>query len=307
MRPASDPNVARSVMDRLKNEAKGTGEAFNPLLTRYVGFRLLHRLSVSEFRDRFFVKGATMFLLWTGSTHRPTKDIDLLGLTVQDEAEIAQTFRELCGIACPEDGVVFDPESVQAGLIREEQTYGGIRVTLVGYLGNAKVHLQIDIGFGDAVTPEAQEIELPAIVRDVPPVRLKGYPAESAIAEKFQALTFLGLENSRMKDFFDIAYLADTMEFEASTLGEAIRATFKRRKTDLPESTPVALTKEFYENDLVATRWRAFVRKNDIRSPYNGLQTVIHHVERFLAPALENARSERPSVARWQSGDWHGE
>lgn len=291
-------------MDRLRNEVRSTGEAFNPLLVRYVGFRLLHRLSVSDSRDRFFMKGATMFLLWTGSTHRPTKDIDLLGLTTQDESEIEQTFRDLCGIACPEDGVVFDPESVRAGLIREEQTYGGIRVTMVGILGNARVPLQIDIGFGDAVTPEAREVELPAIVRDVPPVRLKGYPAETAIAEKFQALTVLGLENGRMKDLFDIAYLADTMEFEASTLGRAIRATFERRQTEWPDSTPVALTDEFHENDLVATRWKAFVRRNGIQSPYDHLPTVIHRIERFLSPVLETARTTVPSQARWHQGDW---
>lgn len=304
MRPHSDPNIARSIMDRLRNEAKNNGEAFNPLLVRYVGFRLLYRLSVSDSRDRFFVKGATMFLLWTGSAHRPTRDIDLLGIRSQDEPEIAQTFRDLCAIACPEDGVVFDPESVQAGLIREEHAYGGIRVTMVGFLGNARVQLQIDIGFGDAVTPEAREVELPSIVLGVPPVRLKGYPAETAIAEKFQALTVLGLENSRMKDFFDIATLTDTMEFEASILGSAIRATFERRKTELPGSTPVALTDEFHENDLVVTRWKAFVRKNDIRPPYDHLPTVIHRIEQFLAPALEVSRTRVPSPAIWYEGEW---
>lgn len=303
MRPASDPNVARSIMDRLRSEAKRTGEAFNPLLTRYVGFRLLYRLSVSEFKDPFLVKGATMFLIWTGSTHRPTRDIDLLGLDVQDETGTAQIFRGLCVVSCPEDGVLFDPESVRVARIREEQTYGGIRVTLTGNIGNSKIPLQIDIGFGDVVTPEAQEIELPSLVRDVPPVRVKGYSVESAIAEKFQALVVLGLENDQMKDFFDIAYLADTLELEASTLGEAIRATFRRRKTELPESIPIALTERFYESDLVATRWKAFVKKNVIRAPYDDLPTVVSLIERFLVPALEIARTGKLSTATRQDGE----
>lgn len=286
MRSESDPNVARSVMARLLNESRATGEAFNPLLARYVGFRLLHRLSVSPFQDRFYVKGAVMFLFWTGSNHRPTKDIDLLGLTTQDLDEITQTFRNFCLIPCPEDGVVFDVDTVQSELIREEQTYGGVRVTLHGYLGTAKIPLQIDIGFGDAVTPDAQEIELPSILHGVPTARLKGYPAESAIAEKFQSMTVLGLANSRMKDFYDIAYLADTMTFEASTLARAIKATFERRGTPLPTEAPVALTETFYRDEQIDTRWKAFVRKNQIKPPYDDLVHVIEKIKRLIQPLL---------------------
>jgi hypothetical protein len=292
-------------MERLMNESRATGEAFNPLLARYVGFRLLHRLSVSPHRERYLVKGATMFLFWTGSLHRPTKDIDLLGLAEQDDEKAVATFRELCSIPCPTDGVVFDPETVRAEPIGEEQAYGGLRVALVGYVGNAKVPLQIDVGFGDVVTPAAQEVELPSILRDVPATRLKGYPVESAIAEKFQAIAVLGLVNSRMKDFFDIAYLASTMTFEAVTLQEAIRETFRRRSTPLPNRLPLALTDAFYGDQQVKARWAAFVRKNRIRPPFEDLPAVVGTIERLVRPLLELPQAERSPTTTWSNGKWN--
>ncbi len=279
-------SVATSVLAKLKNEALKTGELFNPLLSRYVGFRFLYRLSVSTHRDRFLLKGATMFLFWTGSIHRPTRDLDLLSLNDADITNLENLFKEICDVECPADGVTFAPSSVKAELIREEQTYGGTRLTVVGFIGTARIPLQVDIGLGDVVTPSPINVTIPPIISTVPEANLQGYPLESSIAEKFQAMVVLGIANSRMKDFYDVAYLANTLEVSTDTLREAILATFRRRQTPIPTETPVSLSPEFLADPLIQARWRAFVRKNNIKAPYADLAYVQEQVRGLVLPAL---------------------
>ncbi len=178
-----NPANAASVMARLQNEAKRTGEPFNATLDRYVGFRLLYRLTRSRFADRFMLKGATMFLFWFGAMHRPSRDFDLLG-TMADIKELKRAFIEDSMISCPEDGVIFDVAGINAQPIREEQAYGGVRITLVGYIGTVRIPVQVDVGFGDAVTPGPQTVAIPAMIRDVPGCTIASYPVETAFAEK---------------------------------------------------------------------------------------------------------------------------
>jgi hypothetical protein len=279
-------NVAASVLARLKNEAAKNAEPFNPLLTRYVGFRLLYRLSVSPYRHQFLIKGATMFLFWTGSAHRPTRDIDLLSLTHADLNDLRSQFVAICSLNCPEDGVVFDPDSVASDLIREAQAYGGSRIKIVGYLGTARIPLQIDVGLGDAVTPGPVTVIIPGIVSAVPEARLDGYPVESAVAEKFHAMVVLGVSNSRMKDYYDVAVLASLMTIDADTLRSAIKATFQRRKTELPIAVPIFLEDEFASDPDVAARWRAFVRKNSITTPFDDLVFIQSKMRDLLLPTI---------------------
>lgn len=287
MKPAPS-NVSASILSRLKNEAAKNSEPFNPLLARYVGFRLLYRLSISPYRDQFLIKGATMFLFWTGSAHRPTRDLDLLSLTNSDPDELRDLFVSICEIECAEDGVVFDSDSVTSELIREEQAYGGSRIKLVGYLGTARIPLQIDVGLGDAVTPGPVETIIPGIVSAVPEARIRGYPVETAIAEKFHAMVVLGLNNSRMKDYFDVAMLAYSMFIDADTLRRAVEATFRRRKTELPVEVPICFKKEFANDPQVSTRWRAFVRKNDITTPFDDLEFVQSKLRGLLLPTIDH-------------------
>lgn len=278
---------AASVLARLKNEATQSGEPFNPLLARYVGFRLLYRLSVSNFSDNFLLKGATMFLFWTGVAHRTTRDLDFLSLSISALPELEEMFKSICQIPCPEDGVTFDPNGVRAELIREEQAYGGYRIRLLGQLGTARVPLQIDIGLGDAVTPGPMDVLIPGIISRVPDAKLRGYPAETAIAEKFHAMVMLGLANSRMKDFYDVAYLADTLTIQETELRLAIIATFTRRRTELPKTVPGALTTTFLESREISVRWQAFARKNRLMHPYDDLEAVQHKVRKLLLPCLD--------------------
>ena len=284
MIPVETP-ATKSILARLLNEAKRTGETYNTVLARYVGFRLLYRLTQSRHADGFLLKGATMFLFWLGEMHRPTKDFDLLG-TSADANELRSIFTEIANIACEQDGVIFDPDSIVVAPIREEQAYGGVRVTLLGTIGKARIPLQIDIGFGDAVTPEPNEVELPGMLREVPGSKMRCYNMETSFAEKFEAMVRLGVANSRMKDFFDLAKLAHETEISHEILGRAIRATFIRRGTELHGVVPVALTETFWGDPMVAIRWRAFVRKNDIGPPLDDLSTTCQLIADTVGPIL---------------------
>ena len=240
-------NTAASVRDRLLALARERGEDFQLLLTQYGLERLLYRLSQSGYRDRFILKGAMLFMLWSDQPHRPTRDVDFLGLGDSSEAGLQAIFCELCDIPVEDDGLTLMADSVQVEVIRDETEYGGIRVKLFGDLAGARVPIQADIGFGDAVTPEARETEYPTLLGNPAP-HLRAYPRETVVAEKYQALVNLGMANSRMKDFYDLWVIAREFDFDGLTLSEAIRNTFSRRRTALPEYTPSGLSPEFYED-----------------------------------------------------------
>lgn len=236
----SPKNLSASVRQRLTNLARARGEAFQTLLTRYALERLLYRLSQSEDADRFLLKGALLFLLWSDTPHRATRDIDLLGSGSLAVEALAALFRSLCELDVAEDGLLYLAETVQAGAIREDNLYGGVRVTLTAVLENARIPVQVDIGFGDAITPEPVAIAFPTLL-DFPAPRLRAYQRETVIAEKLEALVTLEMGNSRLKDFYDLFVLGQEFSFEGARLGEAIRATFARRGTPLPEQMPVGL------------------------------------------------------------------
>lgn len=164
-------NIAASVRDRLLALARERGEDFQLLLTHYGLERLLYRLGKSGYRDRFILKGAMLFMLWGDQPHRPTRDADFLGFGDSSEDSLQAIFRELCNISVEDDGLILIADSVQVEVIREEAEYGGIRVRLFGDLAGARVPIQADIGFGDAVTPEAIEIEYPTLLGNRAPQR----------------------------------------------------------------------------------------------------------------------------------------
>ena len=197
-------NVPASVRQRLLNLARELGVDFNLTLDRYICERFLYRLSRSTAADRFVLKGAALFRLWTKQEFRPTRDVDLLGHGFDDLSTIRQTVAEICAIGCPEDGIEFDPGSIRVASIRDDQENGGVRVTLQAKLGTARLPLQVDIGFGDVVSPAPVDQDYPTLL-DHPAPRLKTYPREAFIAEKFDAMVRLGPMNTRIKDFWDVA------------------------------------------------------------------------------------------------------
>ena len=219
--------MAASVRGRLLKLSRERREEFHGLLTRYALERLLYRLGLSGHREQFVLKGAMLFPLWKSEPHRPTRDLDLLGKGNPTIAHLEQVFGEVCRVSAGEDGIQFLPDTVVGVQIREDQVYEGVRIRLVARLAGATIPLQIDIGFGDVVTPAPTEVEYPTIL-DFPPPRLQAYPRETVIAEKLQAMVTLGIANSRMKDFYDVWVLAQSFAFEGDLLCRAIQATFAR-------------------------------------------------------------------------------
>ena len=244
---ANTKNVAASVRQRLYNLAKKRGDDFQILLTRYTIERLLYRLGQSPHRAGFILKGATLFSLWGDEPYRATRDLDLLGIGESDVSRLRDVFRELCRLQVENDGIRFDPDTVDALPIREDADYGGVRVTLVGFLDRARVPVQVDVGFGDALVPLPEDVSFPTIL-DFPSPKLRAYRRETVVAEKFQAMVMLGTANSRMRDFYDVWQLSLRFGFEGSLLRDAINATFTRRRTQLPAEAPTALTASFYED-----------------------------------------------------------
>jgi len=237
-------NIAASVRMRLLNIIRETGDDANLVWTRYATERLFYRLSVSEYAGDFILKGAMLFMAWTGQAYRPTVDMDFLSHGVASNERLTGVFRNVCAVEVEPDGLEFDGNSVKASPIREEQEYQGQRVTLTAFLGKARISIRVDVGFGDVVTPKARMLVYPTLL-DFPAPRIRAYPRETVVAEKLQAMVVLGIANSRMKDFYDLYVLARDFAFDGATVTRAIKATFKRRKTEIPHATPLSLTEEF--------------------------------------------------------------
>jgi len=294
-------NMAASVRDRLLALAKKRGEDFQLLLTKYGLERLLYRLSQSGYRDRFILKGAMLFVLWDEQPHRATRDVDFLAFGDNSELGLQAIFRELCNVTVEDDGLTLMTDSVQVEVIRDETEYGGIRVKLFGDLAGARIPIQADIGFGDAVTPEAKEIKYPTLLGNSAPY-LRAYPRETVVAEKYQALVNLGFANSRMKDFYDLWVIAREFDFDGETLSAAIRNTFSRRQTPLPEHTPSGLSAEFHEDIQKNNQWNAFLRKGALTANPPSLTEVCALLERFLLPPTLAAIDEQEFRAKWKLG-----
>lgn len=305
MRPAGKRNTGHSVFQRLLSHAKIRGEDFNLLLFRYGVERLLYRLSVSPYAERFVLKGASLFLVWQGQNYRVTRDADLLAFGSADAGYISGVFRELCqAVSDDVDGIEFMSETVRAAPIREEQAYDGIRVNLVARLHQARIPLQIDIGFGDAVTPGPERIKFPTLL-DAPAPLLLAYPRYTMVAEKFEAIVHLGMANSRMKDFYDLWLLSRLFEFDGQTLCDAVRNTFRRRSTLLPGDSPMAFRDDFRKDTQKQIQWRAFVRKSKPENLPGDLDAVVGDVTAFLTPVMVAARRDEHFEMMWpQGGPW---
>jgi hypothetical protein len=290
-------NLSASVLARLLTLAKQRGDDYGLLLNRFGIERLLVRLSRSAHADRFLLKGALLFALWYDMPHRPTRDADLLGFGPDDEANLIATFREVAAMDMG-DGIVFDPGSVKADAIRQDNPYGGTRITLFARIGSARCALQIDVGFGDAVTPGPQTVAYPTLLGDFLAPTLRVYPVYTVIAEKYQSMVMLGQANSRMKDFFDLAVIARRTQLEGATLAKAIAATFAQRQTALPAERPLALTRQFSEDAAKLRQWQAFLNKNRIEEA--SLVDTVALLANLLWLPTELASTQNQTMVVWQ-------
>ena len=281
-------NLPASIHARLLNHAKTMGEDFNQVLARYATERFLYRLSTLPAREQFWLKGAKLFDLWFNVPHRPTRDADFLGFGHVDAEVLRTTMTAICTVQA-DDGMIFDSDSIAIEDIREDARYGGLRVRLVGRLGNARSTIQLDVGYGDAVTPGPQEATYPTLLEGFPAPRLRVYPRETVVAEKLEAIVSLGMANTRLKDFYDLRALALEGRCDPQLLAEAISATFKRRGTPIPDELPMGLSTTFAEDSAKRTQWNAFLRKNKLGDVDFG--SVIVEVRAFLEGPLATARS----------------
>lgn len=291
--------LAHSVQARLTMRAKAIGVDANLVLTRYGIERFLYRLSRSPYNERFVLKGALMMLVWLGENIRPTRDADLLGFGDLSDASLTAMFREISTLEVEEDGVTFDPASVRVVPTRPEDAYGGMRATLNGQRGAARLRVQVDVGIGDIVTPAPAWLQYPSLL-DLP--RLRAYHPETAIAEKLHAMVVLGAINSRMRDFFDIRALAMHEPFSGRRLKRAIAATFEQRCTELPDQLPVALTRTFSAAPDKQAQWAGFRRKANLRNAPETLTTVVEDIVPFLTAVIDAARRGERFEKLWPAG-----
>jgi predicted nucleotidyltransferase component of viral defense system len=280
-------NIGASVRSRLLNISKQRRQPFQLVLTYYVLERLLYRLSQTEHRDRFILKGAMLLTKWFEDPLRPTKEVDFLGVGNDDPEEMVNIFREVCAVSF-DDGVIFDIDGVEIDRIREELEYGGLRLKTDATVDKARVRVVVDIAFGDSVEPGLAEMDLPVLL-DFPKPHLRAYARETVIAEKFQALVMLGRANSRMKDLYDVWVLSRTSEFKGDSLARAIAGTFTRRKTEIPFDPPDAMTHAFAEDAAKIQQWNSFVE--DVAFQPGTLSDVIKDLIAFLMPHAKAARA----------------
>lgn len=279
-------NLQASVKARLLNIAKETNRPFSEILQYYGIERFLYRFSCSKYADKFILKGALMFTVWRIPERRTTLDIDFLANYDSQITAIERVIKDVCNVPVTPDGLVFDAETVKGQRIKEEMEYEGVRVKCIGLLERSRIPMQIDVGFGDVIYPGPNVIDYPVIL-DFPKPHLKGYPVESVVSEKFEAMVKLGLLNSRMKDFYDIWIMMRQFDFSGAQLAEALKKTFKRRKTTLPGDRPFFAEEIYDEKSDRQTLWKAFLKKGDIKHAPEKLSAIAREIEEFLIKLLD--------------------
>jgi hypothetical protein len=282
-------NIAASVRQKILNKARDENRRFDELVQYYSMERYLYRLSVSEHSDKFILKGALLLRAWGLNEHRPTMDIDVLGVSSNNSEFLIKQISDICSVDVKDDGLFFDINTILSEQITEDADYIGSRITFLGNLDTIKINMQIDIGFGDSVFPKPEKYSLPCIL-DFPIAKLTCYKPETAIAEKFEAMVMLGDLNSRIKDFFDIFLLAKSINFDKNKLAESIEKTFQKRGTKIPEKF-MDFSDKFIS--IRQTPWTSFIRKNGIENVPDDFRKVIDIIRSFLDPIIELTKKEK--------------
>jgi len=276
-------NLTASIRQRLLDLSRREGRVFDVVLVTYGLERLIFRLSISDYRDQFVLKGGILVTHWIEDASRVTRDVDFLGYGDASEGHLKTVFSKLLSLEA-NDGLVFDVDGLTTETIKEDQEYGGIRLKTIAYLGKTRIPITIDIGFGDALTDRDYTIDYPSLL-DMPPASIRAYPPATVVAEKFQAIVALGLVNSRMKDYYDLWAIHNAQLLKAKELDAAIQATFERRGTDIPRETPIGLSDDFVNDELKVRQWGAYVASIDREGL--PLDTVVEVIRSYTGPACE--------------------
>lgn len=303
-KPTGIKNVAASVRARLLQRSREIDQEYQLILTRYGIERLLYRLSISDHRERFILKGAQLFTVWHHVPHRATRDLDLLGFGSCAIDDMVSVFREICSAKVDDDGIIFDPASVTGKPIRAEDLYVGVRIVFLGRIENSRIHMQVDIGFGDSLVIDPEEISFPSLL-DMPLPKLRGYRMETSISEKYQALVSLGILNSRMKDYFDFWFLGHHFSFDGQDLSSSINATCTRKGRIFSDEIPIGLTEAFWKDNTRQAAWLSFWNKSVRTKPMLSLEQIVSFSSKFLLPPAMAAAKGEPFTMSWQpSGPW---
>jgi len=291
--------IVQNQLVRLANAARKDVQS---ILIQYANERFLYRIGVSTYANRLILKGANLFRIWKSAEIRPTRDLDFLGFGEMTLEDVDSTINSLCALELPQDGIRFREETVNSSFIRHESGYGGIRVKLIAQITKARLPMQIDIGLGDVVTPPALVVEYPTLL-DMPAPKIRAYPPETVVAEKFQILVDFGIVNSRMKDVFDLWVISETISFNGLNLADAIRKTFNTRNTQIPTGIPLALTREFADDPLKRAQWKGFLRKLEDSSVSHSLEQVQQQLRQFMLPPVRSIVANENFVSVWNPGE----
>ena len=284
--PKAVKDVGASVRARLLGISREKGLNFDLVLTHYAIERMLYRLAQSRHADRFVLKGAMLLMTWFDEPFRGTRDLDLLGHGNPAPDAVLDVFKEFLGQEQP-DGVIFDSDAARVSRIRQENAYGGLRIRTTADIGGARIAVNVDVSFGDAVEPPAERLDYPVLL-DMPAPRIRGYPRETVVAEKFQAIVNLGMANSRMKDYYDLWILSEVFAIDRLRLAQAISATFARRGTMIPDEVPDGLSPAFADDPAKRQQWESF--KRDLGIDPGPLDCVVGALVAYLMPAATAAR-----------------
>ena len=290
---------AHSIQTKLLNYSHTHQVNHNHTLSRYAVERLMYRLSRSPHADRFVLKGAMLFVLWLDEVHRPTKDLDLMGLGEFSADSLRTIFEDVCAVVVEDDGIEFFKELIAIEEIREAEVYQGLRVRIPGSLGGIKLNVSVDIGFGDAIVPRPRKQTYPVLL-NLPNPKLKTYPRETVVAEKLDAIVVLGLRNSRMKDYYDLWTMARHFEFDGSVLTSAIKATLDRRGRRLQTHQLPGLEDAFAQTPSKRTQWKAFLRRTVPDRQDVQLTATVTTIRTLLLPILTGIITGEPFVKQWE-------
>jgi predicted nucleotidyltransferase component of viral defense system len=277
-------NIPASIHQKILNKAIAEQRVFNELLQYFAIERFLLRLGESRYGKKFVLKGSFVFLAWQVPLTRPTRDMDFLGFTENTIQNLVLIVKEICIQSVENDGIEYDPDSVTGEIIKEEADYQGIRITFLAYLGKARIHMRLDVGFADIVTPPPENVEIPTILDNMQKPYVRAYPPETVIAEKFQTMVYLGKINSRMKDFYDLWFMAKKMKFDFDLVYRAIRNTCEQRKTQIPETLPFSISEEFAHEKQ--SQWTSFLKKNQIDTAPQNFIDVVQILRIFFTPFI---------------------
>lgn len=284
-------SYGKSIRARLLNVAKQEKVFFQTILTRYFQERLLYRISLTHYRNNFYLKGGALMYAYERFSARPTLDIDFLGNNISNDGErIISAFKEICAVPCEEDGVNFDLSHITAQNITEFKDYHGIRLSIPVTMDTIAQVMTMDIGFGDVVTPEAIPLDYPILLKHLPAINILAYSIETVIAEKMHAVVDLADQSSRMKDYYDLYQILSANQYDAKVLKEAIKRTFENRHAEYKADT-MFFRVEYPDNAEMQVRWKAFLRKITSKSELS-FSDIVHYLQTALKPYWENLNHE---------------